>query len=128
MSDSMVFTKDKKLKVSPIQESIYIIDVRDAADYNTKLYIYDFDENQVPCRVWKALSILKAAGKFCIEHVGDTGYKELIDDVADRRLQDDDFRHFFDTAMVKKNRFPRNQDETMKTIANCSWMVFLEEE
>jgi len=129
MSQVGVSTKCKKRKVSNTNESIFITDSRVTADPNNNTFIYDFDKTDVSSRVWTALSYLKENNKFFFPNVGDSGYAALVQDsTVSRHLEDEDFHDFFEKAMEDNNGFPRNKDDSMETIAKCSWMVILQEE
>jgi len=77
--------------------------------------------------VWQALMVLEEKGKFHFPNVGDT----LVDNVKDRKIQDDDFQEFFNLAMEEIHEWPgknSTRKESMKQVANCSWVVDIIEE
>ena len=119
--------ESKKIKSSGTNESIYVIDCREPIDLKGCSFIFDFGEYDVSERVWKNLMALKAKKISYFPNVGDSGFAALIDDTEDCRADDEDFMNFFSQAMEKKCLYPRKGD-TMKTLAHCSWMVFLHEE
>jgi len=124
MSDQSV---SKKMKLDISKESIFIVDARETANSNTRSYIFDFGEVDVPARVWQALMSLKLKKKFHFPNVGDSGFAALNEDIKDRRDDDEDFQNFFSDAMQDVWCYPRKGD-TMETPGHCSWMVFLQEE
>jgi hypothetical protein len=114
-------------------KSIFITDGRtcDGENFGICNYIYDFDMSMVPVRAWKALMVLEKKGEFHFPNVGDRGYKCLVDNVKDRRIQHTDFQEFFNLAMEDKHEWPRKEwtrEENMKLLGNCSWLVNLVDE
>jgi hypothetical protein len=111
-------------------KSMYITDGR-SADLGTFTYLYEFSENMVPDRVWRALMVLEDKGKFYFPTVGDCGFHALVDNVRHRQLQDADFLQFFNLAMEEEHQWPRKnwtRDDSMMQLAKCSWMVTILEE
>ena len=117
----------KRKHVTWSKEAIFIVDLRETDAHTTRTYIFEFDETEVHLRVWNALMEMKAEGKFYFPNVGDSGYQDLVHEVADRRGTDSDFQNFFDVAMDEEHRFPKPGD-TCQTPSKCSWMVYLVEE
>jgi len=115
------------MKLGSDKQSIFIVDARETVNSNTHSYIFDFDEFDAPPRVWKELMSLKAGNKFHFPNVGDHGFFALSGETKNSRKKDEDFQNFFRSAMEDKWCYPRKGD-TMQTIAQCSWMVFLQEE
>ena len=111
--------------------SMFITDSRSEYVQGTSTYLYVFDESMVPGRAWKALMVLEEQGKFHFPDVGDCGYHALVDNVKDRRIQDDNLQEFFNLATEQIHEWPRKEstrEESMKQVGNCSWVVNLVEE
>jgi len=127
-AESSMWGNSKKRKhVTWSKEAIFIVDLRETDAHTTRTYIFEFDKTDVHLRVWNALMEMKAEGKFYFPNVGDSGYQDLVHEVADRRGTDSDFQNFFDVAMDEEHRFPKPGD-TCQTPSKCSWMVYLVEE
>ena len=117
-------------KKAKVVKSMYITDGR-SEDLGTFKYVYEFTQDMVPGRVWKALMSLEEKGKFHFPNVGDCGYHALVDSVHHRQNQDDDFHEFFNLAMEEIHAWPRKgstRETSTKQLANCSWMVDILEE
>jgi len=127
VESSMSGNTPKRKHVTWSKEAIFIVDLRELDPCATRTYIFEFDETDVHLRVWNALMAMKAEGRFYFPNVGDSGYQDLVHDVADRRGTDGDFQDFFDVAMDEEHRFPKPGD-TCQTPSKCSWMVYLVEE
>ena len=124
-------SKKQKLAEPKITKSIFITDTRNEGDLGKFTNLYEFDKSMVPDRVWKALMVLEEKGKFNFPNVGDSGYHALVDNVKDRKSDDEDFQEFFNLAMEVEHEWPRKgstREQSMKQLANCSWVVHLVEE
>jgi len=118
-------------KRAKIVKSMFITDTRNEGDSGKFTYVYKFDKSMVPARAWEALMVLEAKGKFDFPNVGDCGYHALVDNVKDRKIQDEDLQEFFNLAMDEKHHWPRNgsaREESMNQLGNCSWVVNIVEE
>jgi len=81
--------------------------------------------------VWQALMVLEGKGKFHFPNVGNSGYQALVDNVKNCKIQDNDFQEFFNLAMEEIHEWPgktSTHEESMKQVANCTWVVDLIEE
>ena len=118
-------------KKAKIVKSMFITDPRDEIGFGKFTYVYEFHKSMVPARAWQALMVLEAKGKFDFPNVGDCGYHALVDNVKDRKIQDEDLQEFFNLAMQEEHHWPRNawtREESMKQLGNCTWVVKLVEE
>jgi len=127
----MSTSEKSSYKKAKTVKSMFITDTRNEGDLGKLTYVYEFDKSMVPARAWEALMVLEAKGKFHFPNVGDCGYHALVDNVKDRKIQDEDLQEFFNLAMEEEHDWPRKgstREESMEQLGNCTWVVHLVEE